>query len=90
LASWALKDDEWVDLPGPAAWWPDSEAEIDATGFNFSTKSPKGHEAAITLLYAAKEPADGSYQLVFPSDSELWVMDDTVATQKHLRKFFRA
>jgi hypothetical protein len=90
LASWAWQDDEWVDLPGPASWWPKSDAQIDATGFHFSTKSPEGHKEAILVMYAAKEPEDGSYQRVFPSDSEFWVMEDTVATQNYLRKFFRA
>ena len=88
LASWAIED-EWVELPGPAEWWPDTEDRLDATGFKFSTKSPKGLQAAMLMVYATEEPEDGSYQRIFPSNSELWVMDDTTATQHFLRNFLR-
>ncbi len=43
LASWVLEDNEWVDFPGLANWWPEADNKIDATGFHFSTRSPKGY-----------------------------------------------
>ena len=88
MASWVFED-EWVDLPGPADWWPEDDNMIDATGFYFSSRSSKGHEAAIKMAFAAEEPKDGSYQRILPSKSELFLMKDTMATQKFLRKFFR-
>jgi len=62
---------------------------LNATGFNFSTQSPESHKAAMVLVRGKGELMDsGSYQRVFPSDSELWVMEDTEATQEYLRNFF--
>jgi len=43
----------------------------------------------MVLVCGKEELMDsGSYQRVFPSDSELWVMEDTEATQEYLRNFF--
>lgn len=33
FSTWAWPESEWVDLPGPASWWPDNLGEIDRAGF---------------------------------------------------------
>ena len=69
LATWAFGDDEWIELPGPADWWPEDEA-IDSTGFYFLEPNP-GYRQALELVLASKYPNDGSYERVLASDDTL-------------------
>ena len=88
MAGWRNdEEDGWVDLPGPASWWPKSEAELDATGFYVPTRSPEGYVAAMEMVWdAEEEPKD--YKLVLPSEDDLWVMEDTAANRDYLDGFY--
>jgi hypothetical protein len=85
-ASWINGD--WVDLPGPASWWGDDNS-IDATGFRFSTISAGAHKAAWEIVRAPELPADNSYDRIAPSHSDLWLMDDTMATRVAVEAFLQ-
>lgn len=82
MAAWVYEEDEWVDLPGPANWWPD---DIDSTGFFFSEKG--GHYEAWQVVVAKELPADGSYERIFPAHDDLWLMDENTNTQNSLKAF---
>jgi hypothetical protein len=78
--SWSNREEEWVDLPGPAAWWPESDTKLDATGFYISDGSWEGHFLAYKMMREPQEPQDGSYQRIYPSNAKLFVIENTVAT----------
>jgi hypothetical protein len=87
LAAWCFKDNEWIDLPGPAEWWPESIDEIDATGFTFSDQTT-GHEEAMKLVLSKETPNEELYQRLFPSHTDLRVMNDDSQTRMLLDAFF--
>jgi hypothetical protein len=87
LAAWAYANDDWVDLPGPAEWWPDSITAIDATGFTFSDQST-GHMEAMQLVLSKEAPDEELYQRLFPSHTDLRVMNDDSQTRMLLKAFF--
>jgi hypothetical protein len=85
LAAWAFDDNEWVDLPGPAEWWPEDEG-LDATGFQFSDQK-YGHKEAWLMVMGDKEPEDGSYNRVFPAEDDLLIMEDNSMSRMALKAF---
>ena len=84
MAAWTYGDDKWVDLPGPASWWPKN---IDSTGFNFPEKDSQGYMDAWKIVEAEELPTDGSYERILPAHSELWLMPDTSASYKQIQAF---
>jgi hypothetical protein len=87
MAAWCEEEGGWVDLPGPADWWPE-DSEIDRTGFAFSDRR-SGHYEAYRLIHADQEPSDGTYERVLPSGTDLVVMEDSIETREILKAFFR-
>ena len=84
LAAWLFPDDDgWVELPGPADWWPDS---VDKTGFGFSI-SQTGHEEAMRMVIGQGEPENGLFDRIYPSDKELILMEDDHRTQLGINAF---
>lgn len=64
-----LNDPEWSTLPGPADWWPD---DINSIGFYTPNDSyAKGFYDAYKMIHKKEPPTDGSYERVYPSDTEL-------------------
>lgn len=79
-------EDGWVELPGPADWWPEGEEDLNATGFFFHPPA-SGYKEAYEMIYAEKEPEDGSYNRIFPSANNLYIMEETELTRTLLRAF---
>jgi hypothetical protein len=84
LAAWAYGPDEWVDLPGPAQWWPD---DIDSTGFIFSDQST-GHKEAMLMVENDELLDEDLYYRLFPSHTDLRVMEDNSQSRLLLKSFF--
>jgi len=80
MVAWCDEDDGWVDLPGP------EDSEIDNTGFAFSNQ-PSGHYEAYSLIHSDEEPIDGTYDRMFPSSTDLFIMDDSIETRETLKAF---
>jgi hypothetical protein len=74
----------WVTLPGPADWWP---IDIDATGFFFPEQG-SGYKEAFMMIEAKGEPADGSYNLLSPSDGILRVLEDNAENRALLHAHY--
>ena len=55
---WAIQDDEWIELPGPAEIWPDDELYYFDHGFNVRLGRKDRHRKALELL-AMDEPTPG-------------------------------
>ena len=75
----ATVEDEWVDLPGPAAFWPD-DYNLELFGFGLPPfeKAPLYLRAWEIATMEAKEPQD--FGLLVPSNEELVMIElgDTV------------
>jgi hypothetical protein len=82
----ATVDEEWIDLPGPAALWPD-DYDLESFGFGLPPleKAPLYLRAWEIATMVDEEPAD--FALLLPSNEEL-VMMDLGAAAMHPRKFF--
>jgi hypothetical protein len=72
FAAW--KSDEWVDLPGPAEWWPDNKNDLDATGFCFSDKKT-GHKQALDMVLTTGKVDLFAYRQVSQSEDDLFIKD---------------
>ncbi|KAH8650262.1 hypothetical protein BGZ60DRAFT_421926 [Tricladium varicosporioides] len=97
LVSWSIED-EWVDLPGPASWWPiqksigpeqlsESHKVFDQLGFKLY-ENKAGYFNAWKMVMEPFEPTDGSYNRILPSEEELVLLDDTIETRDKLRDFY--
>ena len=64
---------EWVDLPGPASWWPESDTKSHQD-FAISDRK-EGLKEAVEMLMGKDIPDDGSFERMYPSTSEFWLMD---------------
>lgn len=76
---------EWVDLPGPAKWWPsitgkpkDAKKDKKAirwyakNGFDFSLKDINGYEFALKALGMKDYPLDWVRSLVHEDGELVW------------------
>lgn len=86
IAAWAFEDD-WIELPGPASWWPENDEDLDATGFYFSGYNT-GHYEAMQLVLASEKLEGNLYERVFPSYSDLRIMEDDSTNQSLLNAYF--
>jgi hypothetical protein len=65
--AWAIHDDEWIDLPGPAELWPDDPSYYVKHGFEVRPGRKDRHRQALELL-AMKEPTPGWMENVVHED----------------------
>ncbi|TAQ84284.1 hypothetical protein B7494_g7388 [Chlorociboria aeruginascens] len=87
ICAWAYEDDEWIELPGPADWWPDDQKKLDATGFVFS-EIKHGHLAAFHMLLMDESLIDeDEYGRLYPYEDDLYIMEDD-STSRMGRKAF--
>ena len=87
MVAWMFPGEEWIDLPGPAEWWPD-DYDINEAGFAFLT-DVSGCEEAFKMILTKDEPEDGSYERILPSGTELRLLEDTATTRQGLKAFYR-
>lgn len=82
-AKWNDEDEnpEWITLPGPADWWPEN---IDDTGFYFSDVK-SGHFEAYKMIHEKDMPDE--YEMIFPSENELVLMEKSSITEMTLKAF---
>ncbi|TEY17489.1 hypothetical protein BOTCAL_2179g00010 [Botryotinia calthae] len=82
--------DDWIDLPGPASWWPESIKEIDDTGFFIPEDDRKQYIDARRLVYCKKIDQElwDLWQLVLPANANLQVLSDTQANKKLIESFY--
>lgn len=82
-AKWYNEDEnpEWITLPGPADWWPEN---IDDTGFYFSDVK-SGHFEAYKMIHEKDMPDE--YEMIFPSENELVLMEKSSITEMTLKAF---
>ena len=80
----ATEESEWIDLPGPAALWPD-DYNLESFGFALPplNKAPLYMRAFQIATLKPKEPED--FPLLLPSNEEL-VMTDSEGV-KHLIRY---
>ena len=65
---------DWVDLLGPASWWPD---DYNKEEYRFAVPVENGHKKAFELLRKRWEVEPKDYELIFPSDQDLRMMEDS-------------
>ena len=53
---WATQDDDWVDLPGPAEWWPDDSSYYRKHGLEIRADQKENHRKALEMLGAIEAP----------------------------------
>ncbi|KAM3067040.1 hypothetical protein ACMFMG_011819 [Clarireedia jacksonii] len=83
-------DDGWVDLPGPASWWPESTEEIDNMDFLVPENDREQYINAIKLVYTKEMNLElwDNWMMVLPSNSNLQVLADTQANMKRIKSFY--
>ncbi len=87
--TWNVEDPEdpdWYTLPGHAKWWPDNY-DFAENGFDISSSNIDEYKQAWDMVFAEKEPNDGSYNRIAPY--ELRILEDTFANRKIISKFQR-
>jgi hypothetical protein len=74
MTTWIFgMDAEYVELPGPAEWWPENY-DYEKHGFAVPAVD-NGYQEAFAMVFSDEEPE--RYAFVFPSDDDLRVMEDT-------------
>ena len=77
-------DEEFVWLPGPAAWWPEDYDSIQH-GF-YVPNDAVGARRAFEMLSELSEPQD--FVWVFPSDNELTIIPKCQESADFLNEFY--
>ena len=78
-------EEEWIDLPGPAAFWPD-DYDLESFGFGLPplAKAPLYLRAWEIATMVADDPED--FPLLLPSNEEL-VMVGLGGAARHHQSF---
>lgn len=95
MAMWVFEREEWVDLPGPAEWWPEDDKKIDRLGFGFSDQKYGHKEAFLLVTSKPDEFVKEAYSRVFPSIPAVsWVslsrvvsLSDVVSPSRRILKY---
>lgn len=65
---WAFKEEEWIELPGPAEIWPDDPAYYIRHGFEVRPERASLHLRALKLLAETKPPRGWMNMVVHEND----------------------
>jgi hypothetical protein len=82
----AADEEEWIDLPGPAAFWPD-DYDIESSGFGLPPHSKASLYQRAFEIATMEEEEPKDFGLLVPSNEEL-VMMDLGGAAMHLRNNF--
>lgn len=91
LSSWNCEDDVaspesgWYELPGPSSWWPDNY-DYRKHGFDVSVTYLRYQEALALVLNDFDEVPE-MWDQVFPSETELCLVSDTLEGRLLLNLF---
>lgn len=91
LSSWDCDDDaaspesSWYELPGPSDWWPENY-DYRRHGFDVSAVNLR-HQEALTLVLNDFEEVPEVWNEVFPSETELCLVSDTLEGRLLLNLF---
>lgn len=85
FANLAATDEEWIELPGPAAWWPDVTGRRKDTaddkkaldwylknGFDILDDDVQGYLDAAEAIRQKEPPKDWVKNLVHEDDELIW------------------